>query len=151
MQGPRLILVVLLGVASISVNTPALAAEDWLPIPTNSPNIAFAIDKASVERSDAVATFWERMVFTKPETRDEGSGKMIKEKRVQRLMQCEERTQAVIYGAIYAEDGSFITSTSFDAAHREMTAIPPGTIAEVEFKAVCAKPSGTFFGVDFGR
>jgi hypothetical protein len=138
----------LLGVVGASS---ASAAEDWLTISTNSPNISFFIDKSSVERTGDMVQFWEKMIFAKPDVKDEGSGKMIKEKRVQRVMDCQAHTQGVVYGAIYGEDGSFITSTSFEGAQRAMTAIPPGTVAEQEFRMVCAKPSGTFFGVDFDR
>lgn len=129
----------------------AFAAEDWLTISTNASNISFAIDKASIERTGSTVQFWEKMVFSKPDLKDEGSGKLIKEKRVQRMMHCQNHRQAVIYGAIYGEDGSFITSTSFDEEHRELIGIPPGTVAEAEFNLLCAKPSGTFFGVDFDR
>ncbi len=141
----------LCGLLSVFMTSGVFAAEDWLIIPANSPDISFAIDKSSVERSGESVQFWEKMLFSKPEVKDEGSGKMIKEKRVQRVMHCQERTQGVVYGAIYGDDGSFITSTSFDGAQRAMTAIPPGTVAEQEFRLVCAKPSGTFFGVDFNR
>jgi hypothetical protein len=137
------------GLACVAVASSAYAAEDWLTISTNSPNISFSIDKSSVERTGESVQFWEKMIFSKPEVEDEGSGKMIKEKRVQRLMHCQDRTQAVIYGSIYGEDGSFITSTSFEAVQRAMVAIPPGTVAEQEFRLVCAKPSGTFFGINF--
>lgn len=151
MQRQSLFPVFLCGMLVLFAAPSVLAAEDWLTIPTNSPNISFAIDKSSVERSGESVQFWEKMLFSKPEVKDEGSGKMIKEKRVQRVMHCQERTQGVVYGATYGEDGVFITSTSFDGAQRAMVAIPPGTVAEQEFRLLCAKPSGTFFGVDFNR
>lgn len=124
------------------------AAEEWLTISSPSANITFAIDKGSVERTGHLARFWEKMTYAKPEARDEASAKMIKEKRVQRLMNCEERTQAVMFGALYAEDGSFITSTTFDQPQKAMTAIPPGSIAEEELNFVCGPPRGTLFGID---
>ena len=151
MQRTRAFLTGFLGVAfSLSAG----AAEDWLPIPSVTSNIAFFLDKASIERKDGWVQFWERMVYDKPQVKDEGSGILIKEKRVQRLMNCDEGTQVVAYGAIYGENSSFITSTTFDEAHREKVEIPPGTIAEAEFKLLCpkpAQPSGTFFGLDFGH
>lgn len=125
------------------------AAEDWLPITSSSPNIAFFVDKSSIERKGEWVQFSERMVYEKPAVKDEGSGTMIKEKRVQRLMHCRDRVQMVAYGALYGENGSFITSTSFDEGHREKVEIPPDTIAEAEFNMLCPRPAGTFFGVEF--
>ena len=127
----------------------ARAAEDWFPIPSTSSNISFFLDKSRIERNGDWVQFSERMVFEKPEVRDEGSGTLIKEKRVQRLMHCGERIQVVVQGAIYGENGSFITSTSFDEGHRQKVEIPPDTIAEAEFNLLCPKPAGTFFGIDF--
>jgi hypothetical protein len=130
---------------------PALAAEDWQTITTNAPNISFLVDKGSLERKGSLVYFRERMTFAKPEVKEEVSGRLIKEKRVQRVMNCVERTQGIVYGAIYAEGGAFITSTSFDDALKTMTAIPGGTVAEEELRLVCPPPSGKLYGVDFDR
>jgi hypothetical protein len=128
----------------------ALAAEDWQTIATNSPNITFSIDKGSIERKGNLVYFWEKMIFAKPELKDAASGRQIKEKRVQRVMNCDDHTQGVVFGAMYAENGTFITSTSFDDPQKAMTAIPPNTVAEEELKLVCPPPSGKLYGVDYG-
>jgi len=125
-----------------------MAAEAWVTVSSPSPNISFAIDRNSVERTGQLARFWERMIYATPEIRDEASARLIKEKKVQRLMDCEKLTQAVLFGSLYADDGSFITSTAFDHPEKSMMAIPPGSIAEKELKFVCGTPRGTLFGID---
>ena len=119
------------------------ATEAWLTIPNSDPNIMFAIDKDSIERQGELVQFWEKLVFIQPKIVDEASGKWVKEKKVHRLMHCADRTQGVISGATYSENGRFISSVSFDAPQSEMSAIPPGTLAAAELKLVCemsAKP-----------
>lgn len=115
----------------------AYAAEDWVTIATNSPNITFAVDKDSIQREGSAVTFWEKMEYVTPETTDQASGKKIKEKKVRRIINCKERTQGYNYGVTYAEDGSFITSIMLKASQVKMTSIPPGTIAEAELNLVC--------------
>jgi hypothetical protein len=129
----------------------AFGTEVWLPISTSAPNITFMVDRTSLERTGALVQFREKMVYAKPEVRDEASGQLIKEKRVQRVMDCDERTQGVLSGAIYAEGGTFIVANSFDDALKTMVKIPPGSVAEEEFRLVCGPPRGTLFGVDFNR
>lgn len=127
----------------------ACAAEDWVTVSTPSANVSFAIDRSSIKRTGPLVQFWEKMAYARPEGRDEASNKPIKEKKVQRLMDCGRRTQAVLFGAVYAEDGSFITSTTFEHPEKAMAAIPPGTIAEDELRFVCGTPHGTLFGIEY--
>lgn len=136
-------------VCALLASKAAFAAEEWVTVSSPSANVSFAIDKSSIKRTGHQARFWEKMTYTKPETRDEASAKLIKEKKVERLMDCEERTQAVLFGSLYAEDGSFITSTTFEHPEKTMTAIPPGSIAEGELRFVCGTPRGTLFGIDY--
>ncbi|GAO34962.1 hypothetical protein SCT_0342 [Sulfuricella sp. T08] len=117
---------------------PAHAAEEWLTIPTSSDNITFSIDKVHLERSGKVVKFWEKIVYTQPMVKDETSGKMIKEKKMHRIMNCAERTQGLLHGVTYSEQGNFITSLSLDEDKTQMTAIPYNTVAEIEFEIVCA-------------
>lgn len=132
-------LAALLALASLS---PAHAEEEWLTIPTASDNITFSIDKVHLKRSGKVVKFWEKIVYAQPEARDETSGKMIKEKKMHRIMNCAKRTQGLIHGATYGEQGDFITSLSLDENKTTMTAIPHNTVAETEFEIVCAKLPG---------
>ena len=102
-----------------------------------------AIDQGSIERQGEIVRFWEKLVYIQPKVVDEASGKWVKEKKVHRLMHCAERTQGVISGATYTENGRFISSVSFDAPQSAMSAIPPGTLAAAELELVCkisAKP-----------
>ena len=131
---------VLAGLAAVFYSLSANAAEEWVTIPTNVPNVAFSIDKGSIQREGKQVRFWEKIVFAKPDVRDQASGEMIKEKKVHRLMNCDNSTQGVIYGATFGENGGFITSTSFDDAKISMSAIPAGTVAYDEFQLVCAAP-----------
>ncbi len=123
-------------------HSPAHAEEEWLTIPTASDNITFSIDKAHLKRSGKVVKFWEKIVYTQPEARDETSGKMIKEKKMHRIMNCAKRTQGLIHGVTYGEQGDFITSLSLDENKTSMTVIPHNTVAETEFEIVCAKLPG---------
>ena len=129
--------------ALLCITHSALATEAWLTIPNSDPNIMFEIDKDSIERQGELVQFWEKLVFIQPKIVDEASGKWVKEKKVHRLMHCADRTQGVISGATYSENGRFISSVSFDAPQSEMSAIPPGTLAAAELELVCkmsAKP-----------
>ena len=129
--------------ALLCITHSALATEAWLTIPNSDSNIMFAIDQGSIERQGEIVRFWEKLVYIRPKVVDEASGKWVKEKKVHRLMHCAERTQGVISGATYTENGRFISSVSFDAPQSEMSAIPPGTLAAAELELVCkmsAKP-----------
>ena len=129
--------------ALLCITHSALATEAWLTIPNSDSNIMFAIDQGSIERQGEIVRFWEKLVYIQPKVVDEASGKWVKEKKVHRLMHCADRTQGVISGATYSENGRFISSVSFDAPQSEMSAIPPGTLAAAELELVCkmsAKP-----------
>ncbi|TCV88987.1 surface-adhesin E family protein [Sulfurirhabdus autotrophica] len=117
----------------------AHAAEEWVTITTNTPNITFSVDKGDVKQNGENVEFWEKLQYREPEIIDQASGKKIKEKKVRRIINCKERTQGYSYGITYAEGGRFITSISLEAAQIKMDAIPPGTIAEEEFAMVCPK------------
>jgi hypothetical protein len=134
-------------VMGLHASPPASAAEDWQDIDSTPDGIGFAIDKSSIERTGQRVRFWEKMSYASPRVRDEASGKLIGQKRVQRLMDCEARTQAVLFGAVYAADGSFLTSSAFDQPEKAMQAIPAGSIAEEELKRVCGLPRGILFGI----
>lgn len=135
-------------VLALGATDSASAAEEWFAISSNAPNVTFFVDMASIERTGKLARFWEKLVFAKPDARDAASGKLIREKKVQRLVDCDEARQAVIYGSLYAEDGGFITSTTFDRPQDAMTAIPPGSVAARELDLVCKARHGTLFGID---
>jgi len=115
----------------------AFAAEDWVSLPTSAPDITFTIDKMSIERTGDIVKFWEKITFEKPGVKDEASGMMIKEKKVNRIMDCAGHSQGVISGATYGENGRFITSVEFSEAQLRMNAIPPGTLAAEELGLVC--------------
>lgn len=132
------LLAVLLAFTAFS---PVHAEEEWLNVPTASDNIIFSIDKVHLKRSGKVVKFWERIVYTQPTTKDETSGKMIKEKKMHRIMNCEKRTQGLLHGVTYGEQGDFITSLSLDEDKASMTAIPDKTVAATEFEIVCANIS----------
>jgi len=119
----------------------ACAAEEWATIPNNDPNITFSVDKSSIERQGDVIKLWEKLVYTQPKTKDEASGKMVKEKKVHRLMNCADYTQGVITGVSYAENGRFISSVTYDEPQAQMTPVPPGTLAAEQLRLVCTPTS----------
>jgi regulator of extracellular matrix RemA (YlzA/DUF370 family) len=135
----KTILTVLNLLLCIGIGT-AHAAEEWQSIPTNSPNITFSIDKGTQERNGNQVKFWEKITYAKPEVKDDVSGNMIKEKKIRRIMNCADKTQGLISGITYGENGRFITSISLDDTQIRLSAIPPNTVAAAEFALVCAKP-----------
>lgn len=77
-----------------------------------------------------------------PVNMDDASGKLIKEKKVRRSMNCVEKTQGLIHGITYGEHGRFITSISLDEDKATLSAIPPETVAALELAMVCLASSG---------
>lgn len=112
-------------------------SEDWLVIPTDTPNITFSIDRGNLEQNGNLVKFWEKLTYAKPEIRDEVSGYLIAEKKIRRIMNCAEKTQGLIHGSTYGEHGRFITSISVDEAKVPMNEIPPNTVAASELALVC--------------
>ena len=80
--------------AVLGTSQAAMAAEQWVPIAVDSPNVAFAVDVGSITRDGERVTFRERVVFAVPDQRDAASGKLIKEKQVLRVMHCKEKPKA---------------------------------------------------------
>ena len=122
---------------AIALIAGAVNAEDWLVIPTNSANVEFSIDTASIQHEGSRVKFSERLVYRKPEQKDALSGKFIKEKLVYRVMDCGKQTQGVLRGSLRAVDGRIIESISVDEAKVGMTPVPPGTLAAKELEIVC--------------
>jgi hypothetical protein len=127
---------------ALAANNPAHAEEEWLTIPTSSDTLTFSIDKVHLKRSGKVVKFWEKIVYNPPTVKDETSGKMIKEKKMHRVMNCADRTQGLLHGVTYGEQGNFIASLSLDEDKTPMTAIPANTVAAAEFEIVCANIAG---------
>lgn len=123
----------------LSASTVALAAESWRAMATSTTNVLFSVDEASLEREGDVVKFWERLVYVMPVRRDEVSGRMVKEKRVQRLMNCALKTQGYLYGSLIGEDGRRIEANSVPPGAVKMTPIPPNTLAAEELAWACAK------------
>jgi hypothetical protein len=123
---------------ALTAYSPAHAEEEWLTIPTSSDTLTFSIDKVHLKRSGNVVKFWEKIVYSPPTVKDETSGKMIKEKKMHRVMNCADRTQGLLHGVTYGEQGNFISSLSLDEDKTSMTAIPDNTVAATELEIVCA-------------
>jgi hypothetical protein len=136
-------------ILAMAWTNPSHGAEDWQAFTPAEANISLALDKASITRQGTTVKFWERVEFVQPEQQDEVSGRMIKFKRIHRLMDCSARTQGVLRGSLFAENGKLIEASITEPASVQMSAIPTGTLAEQEFDLVCAKtpvaarPAGT--------
>lgn len=113
------------------------AVENWLVIPTATPNLTFSIDRGNLEQNGNLVKFWEKLTYAKPEIQDDVSGYLIAEKKMHRVMDCTEKVQGLIHGATYGEHGRFITSISVDEDKIAMSEIPPDTIAASELVLVC--------------
>jgi hypothetical protein len=118
------------------------AAESWRAFGTSSNNVLFSVDETSLTRDGDTVQFLERLVYVNPERHDELSRKWVKEKRVQRVMNCAERTQGHLRGTLLADDGRLIESVSTEPAYVEMTAVPAGTVAADELAWACAARAG---------
>lgn len=121
----------------------AFAVEEWVTIPTNASDVTFSIDKGSIQRKKNTVRFWEKITYDQPDVVDPASGKLVKEKKVHRIMNCAKKTQGLIYGATYADNGKFITSVSYEESKIKMIAIPPGTLAAEELTLVCGGLANT--------
>ena len=123
----------------VGISCTVFAAEEWVTIPTNASDVTFLIDKGSIKRKKNIVRFWEKITYGQPDVVDPASGKLVKEKKVHRIMDCLKNTQSLIYGATFADDGKFITSVSYEESKIKMTTIPPGTLAAEELKLVCGE------------
>jgi hypothetical protein len=115
----------------------AAGSVDWVPIRGSDPNITFYVDRSSINEAGESVSFWESLVYTRPDKVDDVSGKYIKEKRVYRVMNCHKRTQGFRYGGTFAENGRLIEALTLEEHQMQMVPITAGTVAEGEFKLVC--------------
>ena len=116
--------------------------EDWKVIPTNAPDIVFSIDLSSVERQGNLVSFREKLRFDNVERIDPVSGKGIREKRSHRIMDCKDRSQGLLAGSMFDDEGHLIEMVNIEQDQVEMTSIPARTIAEQELAIVCALTPG---------
>jgi hypothetical protein len=131
---PRLrVAIALLSIASM----PVALAERWVKIPTTAANVEFAIEMDEIERTGNVVKFREKLIFLQPEKLDPYSGKQIKEKKVVRLINCQNRTQGVKSGGVFDPKGKLIEWVMVEDNQIEWFAVPPNTVAEREMKLVC--------------
>lgn len=101
------------------------------------PNLTFYVDQDSITESKSLVTFWEKLIYEKPQQRDEVTDRLIKEKHVHRVMSCVQRTQGFKYGATFAEGGKMIESLVIPDARIDLAPIAPRTVAEEELRLVC--------------
>jgi len=112
----------------------AMAAESWLSLPNSNSNILFSVDENSLTRENDIVKFKERLIYVRPELTDPVSGKMVKEKIVQRVMNCKARTQAYMYAALIAENGKRLEEIFLNEDKLTMTAIPSQSLADTELE-----------------
>jgi hypothetical protein len=124
-------------VSLLAVATAAVAAERWVKISTTATNVEFMVDMAGIERDGNVVKFREKLTFLQPEKLDPYSGKMIKDKKVVRLINCQNRTQGVKSGGVFDPKGKLIEWVMVEDNQIEWFAVPAGTVAERELKLVC--------------
>lgn len=127
-----------IGLCPLMACSPVLA-QSWLAMPTAEPNVLFSVDEASLGRAGDTVKFWERLVFVQPRQRDEVTGRMVKEKRIHRIMNCGDKTQGHDFGSLVGEDGRNIETISINAADVRMTSVPSGTLAETEMLWACGQ------------
>ena len=116
-----------------------VCAQEWATIPTDAPNIQFAVDLASIERQDNVVVFKERLTYDKADKTDSASGLLIKEKLVRRVMDCGNKTQGMLSGSMRSDNGILIEHVILERSQIAMTPIPAGTLAEHELELICGR------------
>jgi hypothetical protein len=126
------------GLALAAMMAISAFGADWMSTKSSDRNETFYVDKASVQRNGNVVTFWEKLVFENPVKVDDVSGKLIKEKRVYRIMNCQNQTQGFRYGATFADDGKLIESISHDDSQVRKNPVAPGSVAAWEMRLMCA-------------
>jgi hypothetical protein len=131
----RLFILLLLLTGSNQAN----ALADWLVLNSGAGNVLFSMDKNSVVLEGPSVMFWEKVEFIQPEEKDEVSGRKIKFKRVQRMMDCAEKTQGVVRGSIFGENNKLIEAIILEPANVVMAPIKAGSVAEQQWKLACAK------------
>ena len=114
-------------------------AQEWATVPTDAPNIRFAVDLASIERQDNVVVFKERLTYDKADKTDPARGLLIKEKLVRRVMDCSNKTQGMLTGSMRSDTGVLIELVTLERSQITMTPIPPGTLAEHELELICGR------------
>lgn len=100
-------------------------AQEWATIPTDAPNIQFAVDLASIERQDNVVVFKERLTYDKADKTDPANGLLIKEKIVRRVMNCSNKTLRMLAGSMRSDTGVLIELVTLERSQITMTPIPP--------------------------
>ncbi len=120
--------------------TASANAGQWRELSTNAPNVVYAVDFDSLERQGDVVRFREKLTYVVPDQTDPASGRLIKEKHMHRVMQCAQHTQGLLSGALYSGDDRMIEHVSFNPDNLTMSAIPAGSLAELELNLVCSQP-----------
>ena len=131
----------LLTLISVAVSgllgAPSAWPESWIALHARNPNLTFYVDQDSIIDSKSLVTFWEKLIYEKPEQKDEVTDRLIKEKHVHRVMSCVQRTQGFKYGATCADGGKMIESLVVPEGRVELIPIAPRTVAEEELRLVC--------------
>ena len=138
LRGPRELLTVISAALGM-LGAASAWSESWIVVHARDPNRTFYVDQDSIIESRFLVTFWEKLIYEKPEQKDEVTDRLIKEKHVHRVMSCVQRTQGFKYGATFAEGGKMIESLLVDDARVELTPIAPRTVAEEELRLVCTR------------
>jgi hypothetical protein len=123
----------------LAASSLAKAEADWQVLNPRAGNTLISMDKNSVVLEAANVTFWEKVEFAQAEEKDDVSGRMIKFKRVQRLMDCTEKTQGVLRGSTFGENNKLIEAIILEPANVVMTPIQSGSVAELQWKLACTK------------
>jgi hypothetical protein len=131
-------LTTLLAAAAAGIlGAPSAWSESWIVVRARDPNLTFYVDQDSIIEAKSMVTFWEKLIYEKPEQKDEVTDRLIKEKHVHRVMSCAQRAQGFKYGATFAEGGKMIESLVVPDGRVELTPIAPRTVAEEELRLVC--------------
>jgi hypothetical protein len=106
----------------------------------NTKNDTFYHDKSTIRRNGAIAKMWSMIDSFEDETNSDGT--IFKSQKVFRVANCRERTVATISLFQYSGsmgEGSVVLTRTIKESEWNWTPIPPGSIAEAEWKIVCGK------------
>lgn len=123
--------IILLGtaVALSMAATPAVAAN-WVYIDQSTKNTVYYYDSDTIQRSGNLVTVWEKYDYRRNKT------VKYRERKQRSRFNCEERTVIILDFVTSYPDGR-IEAFNVPPYQQKAITIPPDTVAEDIFKAVC--------------
>ena len=115
--------------ALVMAATPAFAAN-WVYIDQSTENTVYYYDSDTIQRSGNLVTVWEKYDYRRNKT------VKYRERKQRSRFNCEERTVIILDFVTSYPDGR-IEAFNVPPYQQKAITIPPDTVVEDIFKAVC--------------